>query len=111
MIRGPLAKGLLSGRYSKTSKFTDSVRSSFHADEKSQARYEGDIDRVDRLKDIASPGKGMVQIALQYVISHPAVSVVIPGAKSADQAADNAEAGGKMLSDGAIAKLRDITEA
>jgi aryl-alcohol dehydrogenase-like predicted oxidoreductase len=111
MIRGPLAKGLLYGRYTKTSKFTDTVRSAFHSDEKSQAQYEADIDRVDRLKDIASPGKGMVQIALQYVISHPAVSVVIPGAKSADQAADNAEAGEKMLSESAITKLREMTES
>jgi len=45
------------------------------------------------------------------VISHPVVSVVIPGAKSASQAADNAEAGDKLLSESAITKLREMTEA
>jgi myo-inositol catabolism protein IolS len=110
MVRGPLAKGLLSGRYDKTSKFTDTVRASWHSDEKSQSAYEANIERVDRLKDIASPGRGMVQIALQYVISNPAVSVVIPGAKSAEQAAMNAEAGDAVLSEEAIAKLRSMTE-
>lgn len=109
MVRGPLAKGLLSGRYDKSSKFTDTVRASWHEDEKSQAAYEADIDRVDRLKDIASPGKGMVELALQYVISHPAVSVVIPGAKSAKQAAMNAAAGERMLSEAALEKARSLT--
>jgi len=110
MVRGPLAKGLLSGRYDKTSKFTDTVRASWHSDEKSQTAYEANIERVDRLKDIASAGKGMVQIALQYVISHSAVSVVIPGAKGAEQAVMNAEAGDAVLSDKAISNLRSLTE-
>ena len=110
MIRGPLAKGLLSGRYDKSSKFTDTVRASWHSDEKSQAAYEANIDQVDRFKDIASPGQGMVQIALQYVISNPAVSVVIPGAKSAEQAATNAGAGEKTLSGEAITRLKALTE-
>jgi myo-inositol catabolism protein IolS len=108
MIRGPLAKGLLSGRYTKDSKFTDTVRSSWHEGEEAQEAFETDIERVDRLKDIASPGKGMVELALQYVITHPAVSVVIPGAKSADQAAMNASAGGAMLSEAALEKVRSL---
>lgn len=110
MVRGPLAKGLLSGNYDRSSRFTDSVRSSWHADDKSQKAFEDDIARVDRLKDIASPGKGMVQLALQYVISHPAVSVVIPGAKNADQAATNAEAGTGTLSQAAIEKVRALVD-
>ena len=32
MVRGPLAKGLLSGRYDKSTKFTDSIRTAWHAD-------------------------------------------------------------------------------
>ena len=108
MVRGPLAKGLLSGRYDKMTRFTDTVRVVMHEDAEAQANYESTIERVDRLKDIASPGKGMVQLALQYVISNPAVSVVIPGAKSADQAATNAEAGCAVLSEKALAKISGI---
>ena len=109
MIRGPLAKGLLSGRYDKATKFTDSIRATWHADDKAQAKYEADIDRVEKLKAFASPGEEMVQMALRYVISHPAVSVVIPGAKSAEQAAMNASAGSEILSDDLVAKLRELT--
>ena len=100
---------LLSCRNDKSSMFTDTVLARLHEDEKSQAAYEAVIERVDRLKDIASPGKGMVELALEYVISHPSVSVVIPGAKSAAQAAMNAGAGERRLSDAALEKARSLT--
>ena len=38
MVRGPLAMGLLSGRYSTDTVFTDSVRANWHANDESQAR-------------------------------------------------------------------------
>ncbi len=109
MVRGPLAKGLLSGRYDKTTKFTDSIRTAWHADAKAQAKFEADIERVEQLKAFAKPGEEMVQMALRYVISHPAVSVVIPGAKSPEQAKTNAGAGSEVLGDDLIAKLRALT--
>ena len=109
MVRGPLAKGLLSGRYDKSTKFTDSIRTSWHADANAQAKFEADIERVEKLKAVAKPGQEMVQMALRYVISHPAVSVVIPGAKSPEQAAMNAAAGSEVLSDDLVEKLRELT--
>ncbi|MFT5367612.1 MAG: myo-inositol catabolism protein IolS [Candidatus Latescibacterota bacterium] len=109
MVRGPLAKGLLSGRYDKSTKFTDSIRAAWHADANAQTKYEADIDRVEKLKEFAAPGQEMVQMALRYVISHPAVSVVIPGAKSAEQAAMNASAGSEVLGDDLVSKLRALT--
>ena len=109
MVRGPLAKGLLSGRYDKTTKFTDSIRTAWHEDAKAQAKFEADIERVEQLKAFAKPGEEMVQMALRYVISHPAVSVVIPGAKSAEQAKTNASAGNEILSDDLITKLKALT--
>lgn len=109
MVRGPLAKGLLSGRYDKSTKFTDSIRMSWHADDKAQAKLEADLDRVEKLKALAQPGAEMVQMALRYVISHPAVSVVIPGAKSPEQAVTNAGAGAEVLSADVVAKLRNLT--
>jgi len=109
MVRGPLAKGLLSGRYDKSTKFTDSIRAAWHADANEQTKYEADIDRVEKLKEFAAPGQEMVQMALRYVISHPTVSVVIPGAKSAEQAAMNASAGSEVLGDDLVSKLRALT--
>jgi aryl-alcohol dehydrogenase-like predicted oxidoreductase len=109
MVRGPLAKGLLSGNYDKSSVFEDSIRKSWHADDAAQSKFEADIDRVEKLKALAQPGPGMIQMALRYVISQLAVSVVIPGAKSPLQAATNASAGSETLSDELIAKLQDLT--
>jgi myo-inositol catabolism protein IolS len=109
MVRGPLAKGLLSGRYEKTTKFTDSIRAAWHGDEAAQKKYEADIDRIEKLKAFAKPGQEMVQMALRYVISHPAVSVVIPGAKSAEQAAMNASAGSVVLPQDVVARLRALS--
>jgi len=109
MVRGPLAKGLLSGRYDKSSVFEDTIRAAWHADNAAQVKFEADIDRVEKLKAVAQPGEEMVQMALRYVISHPAVSVVIPGAKSPEQAAMNASAGSEALSDELVERLRDLT--
>jgi aryl-alcohol dehydrogenase-like predicted oxidoreductase len=40
----------------------------------------------------------MAEVALQFVISHPAISAAIPGAKSPEQARANANAGNTALS-------------
>jgi aryl-alcohol dehydrogenase-like predicted oxidoreductase len=107
MVRGPLAMGVLSGRYSKATQFEDSVRAGWHQDPARQAAFEAKIEQVEKLKTIVNPGPEMVTAALRYVISHPAVSVVIPGAKSAEQAATNAQAGTRLLSAEEIAQLQN----
>jgi aryl-alcohol dehydrogenase-like predicted oxidoreductase len=43
---------------------------------------------------------------LRYVISNPAVSTAIPGAKSPQQAAANAAAGASLLTQDELAALR-----
>jgi myo-inositol catabolism protein IolS len=106
MVRGPLAQGLLSGRYDKTTRFTDPIRENWHANAEAQARLEANIDRVEQFKAVAPAGSSMVEVALQYVISHRSVSVVIPGARSTEQSRTNAEAGAAVLSDDLIAKLQ-----
>jgi aryl-alcohol dehydrogenase-like predicted oxidoreductase len=105
MVRGPLARGLLSGNYTADTVFTDSVRMSWHQDEKSQAAFERKIAQVEKLKQVVKPGQEMVTTALRYVISNPVVSTVIPGAKSPAQAATNAQAGETTLSTAEIDKL------
>ncbi|MFC1718762.1 aldo/keto reductase [Candidatus Poribacteria bacterium] len=99
LVRGPLAKGLLSGKYTAETVFTDTVRSRWHEDAKQQAKFEGDIARVNKLKEVLKPGEEMVTAALRYVISQPAEPVAIPGAKSPEQAAMNASAGETTLSE------------
>ncbi len=48
MVRGPLAMGLLSGRYSTDTVFTDTVRANWHADEEKQAALAERLAKVER---------------------------------------------------------------
>ena len=106
MVRGPLAKGLLSGRYDRNSVFSDDVRSSFNEGQGERTAFEGMVDRVEVLKERVQPGSEMVRAALQYTISHAAAPVAIPGAKSAEQARANAEAGQRLLTADELETLR-----
>ena len=107
MVRGPLAKGLLSGRYTKDSVFTDSVRAGWSAGGAQQDQFEERVAQVGRLAEIVPAGEEMVQAAIRYTFSHEAVSVSIPGAKSAIQARTNAAAGSRTLTEDELACLRE----
>ncbi|HHX45650.1 MAG TPA: aldo/keto reductase [Chloroflexi bacterium] len=97
LVRGPLRKGLLSGKYTVDSVFADDVRSDWNAGQARRAQVERELAAVERLKERVAPGQEMVTTALRYVISHPAAPVAIPGAKSPEQARMNAEAGEREL--------------
>jgi aryl-alcohol dehydrogenase-like predicted oxidoreductase len=99
MVRGPLAQGVLSGRYTKDTVFTDAVRSAWHTSEAGQAKFEKQVDEVEKLKQALNPGEEMVAAALRYVISHQTQPVAIPGPKSPEQARMNAAAGAQVLTD------------
>ena len=99
LIRGPLAKGLLSGKYTTESVFTDTVRSRWHEDAAQKAKFENNIAEVEKLKKVLKPGQEMVTAVLRYVFSNPADPVAIPGAKSPEQAAMNAAAGEAIFSE------------
>lgn len=105
MVRGPLAKGLLSGRYDRHSRFEDEVRSGFNEGGPERAAFEKRLEVVDRLRQIVAP-QDLVARALQYVTSHPAAPVAIPGARSPAQAAANAAAGDEELTEEERARLR-----
>jgi myo-inositol catabolism protein IolS len=98
LARGPLAQGLLSGKYSEDTVFTDTIRAKWHKNESKQEKFNRDIQTVAALKRTLQPGEKMATMALRYVISHPALPVAIPGAKSPEQAAQNAQAGSVSLS-------------
>jgi myo-inositol catabolism protein IolS len=98
LVRGPLSKGLLSGKYSPETVFTDTIRSNWHQKESRQQKFERQMSMVEGLKPELTPGGEMITAALRYVTSHPVQPVAIPGAKSPEQAAMNARAGEQTLS-------------
>ena len=92
----PLAQGLLSGRYDRDSRPTDSVRASnqlFLPDSLDRAS-----DLIEVLREVAKAHSATpAQIALAWVIQHPAVAA-IPGASSVEQLESNVAAAEIRLS-------------
>jgi aryl-alcohol dehydrogenase-like predicted oxidoreductase len=106
MVRGPLRRGLLSGKYNLDSEFTDDVRQSWNVGGAQREQYEAEIAKVEALKARFAPGEDMVAAALRYVASHPANPVAIPGAKSPEQAAMNAAVGDALFTADELTELR-----
>ena len=92
----PLAQGLLSGRYDRDSRPTDSVRASnqlFLPDSLDRAS-----DLIEVLREVAKAHSATpAQIALAWVIHHPSVAA-IPGASSVEQLESNVAAAEIRLS-------------
>ncbi|MEL6492614.1 MAG: aldo/keto reductase [Cyanobacteria bacterium J06621_3] len=98
LARGPLHKGLLSGKYSAETTFTDTVRSEWYKSDRAKEKLARKLAKVENLKKTLTPGEEMVTAALRFVISHPIAPVAIAGAKSPEQVAINANAGSQLLS-------------
>jgi aryl-alcohol dehydrogenase-like predicted oxidoreductase len=100
IARVPLASGLLSGRYAHDTTFAaDDHRSynrhgeAFDAGETfSGVDFDTGVDAAREFAALAPPGATPAQAALAWVIQQPAVSTLIPGARSPAQARQNAAA-------------------
>ncbi|MDR6989792.1 aryl-alcohol dehydrogenase-like predicted oxidoreductase [Paenarthrobacter nitroguajacolicus] len=117
IARVPLASGLLSGKYTATTEFpADDHRnynrdgSSFDVGETfSGVDFATGVKAAQEFSALVPDGVTTPQAALAWIIAQDGVTTVIPGARSASQAAANAAAGelravGAGLADG----VRDI---
>jgi aryl-alcohol dehydrogenase-like predicted oxidoreductase len=90
MVWSPLAGGLLSGKYTRTSSPAEGRRISFDFPPVNRERV---YDVVDVMQEIAKAKSATVaQIALTWLLRQPAVSTVIIGAKTTLQLEDNLKA-------------------
>ncbi|HUU28240.1 MAG TPA: aldo/keto reductase [archaeon] len=103
--RVPLAYGFLTGKFTRESRFGPDDHRSYSV---SPEQLAGWVDSADRLKPISAElGISMAQLALQYILAHEAVSVVIPGGKNEKQIRQNAASGeAPPLSAEVIEKIR-----
>jgi aryl-alcohol dehydrogenase-like predicted oxidoreductase len=94
VVHSPLAKGLLTGRYTPASTFpADDERSGF-ADFQG-SRFAGHLAKAGRLAAIArAHGISLVQLAVAWTLARPVVSCTLVGAKTPDQAREHAGAAG-----------------
>ena len=88
IVRVPLASGLLTGLYDKTTTFGDEDHRSFNREGAAFDRgetfsgvpFEAGLNAVKRLKSILPPADNLAPCAIRWILDHPEVSTVIPGA-------------------------------
>ncbi len=87
IVRVAFDEGALTGKFTKDTKFAkDDFRNNYFAGD----RLERTVQRVNKINaDLAGSGFSLPQAALKFVLSHPAVSAVIPGIRSVAQAEAN----------------------
>jgi aryl-alcohol dehydrogenase-like predicted oxidoreductase len=91
LIRVPLAKGMLTGKYSGPQAVA--MPAGDHRYERFQrpGTVEG-LQRLPQLGFLQTPTRSLVQAALRFVLDHPGVSSVIAGAKTRQQIEENTAA-------------------
>jgi aryl-alcohol dehydrogenase-like predicted oxidoreductase len=111
LAHSPLAKGLLTGKYGPDHVFPPD-------DERARMpRFEGDEYRrhlatVERLAAWARDrGHTPVELAIAWVLSHPAITVCLCGAKSPDQVDDHVRAAAWRLTPADRAEIDGIVAA
>jgi aryl-alcohol dehydrogenase-like predicted oxidoreductase len=89
IIRGPLAMGILTGKFSAGHQF-EAVdwRNRWLEAPEEHAVFLDDLHKVDQLKQLVREGRSLTQLAVQFALQHPAVTTVIPGAKTEKQFAE-----------------------
>ncbi|PGC26719.1 oxidoreductase [Bacillus pseudomycoides] len=106
VIRGPLKMGILTGKFTEQTTFPEG---DLRQDWPKETWFQDDLRKVEQLRYLSNPERTLGQLALRYVLSHPAVSVAIPGAKTANQAAENAAASVRpLLLEEELAYIRDF---
>ncbi|MGG1941951.1 aldo/keto reductase [Paenibacillus polymyxa] len=100
----PLASGLLAGKYKKDDVFNDASRMNNPLFQKEA--FLANLDRVDRFKALAKDkGAEPAQIALAWLLTRPAVNLIIPGATKPDQIESNLRTLDVQLTDDDIKEL------
>jgi aryl-alcohol dehydrogenase-like predicted oxidoreductase len=100
IARVPLASGLLSGRYDEHTTFSEDDHRTYNrhgeafdvGETFSGVDFGTGLQAVRRLLPHVPTGATMAQFALRWIIDQPALTVVIPGARNAEQARANAAA-------------------
>ena len=98
IVRGPLASGLLSGSMNKNTKFPENDHRNYNingsafdiGDTFSGVNFNKGLEAVDKIKKLLPKNISLSELALKWILSHDAVSVVIPGAVNKSQVDINA---------------------
>ena len=100
LVRLPLASGLLGGRMTKGTAFSENDHRNYNRDGQrfnvgetfAGLPFEKGVELADALRSLVPAGSTMGEMALRWCLDFDAVSAVIPGARSPEQARANARA-------------------
>ena len=117
IARVPLASGMLSGRYDEHTTFAPDDHRTYNrhgeafdvGETFSGVDYATGLEAVRRLRPLVPGGATMAQFALRWILDQPGVTVVIPGARTPDQARANAAAASRPpLPAATLGAVRDV---
>ena len=100
IARVPLASGLLTGKFNRDTRFSTTDHRNFNRHGESfdvgetfaGVDYETALAAVEQLRSLVPADSTMAQMALRWILMSEAISTVIPGAKTPEQARGNAAA-------------------
>lgn len=100
IVRLPLASGLLSGKYVKSTTFPQTDHRNYNKDGQvfnvgetfSGLEFQYGVELADQIKMMVPGDMTLAQFALRWILDHPEVSVIIPGATKVDQVSANVSA-------------------
>ena len=100
IVRVPLASGLLSGKISRDTAFAKDDHRNFNrhgeafdvGETFAGVPFEVGLQAVEEVRKLVPAGASMAAFALKWILMNEAVTVVIPGARNAEQARGNADA-------------------
>jgi aryl-alcohol dehydrogenase-like predicted oxidoreductase len=119
LARLPLSSGLLSGKFTRESKFApdDHRGSNRHGEWFDRGEtfsgldYDTSLEAVEELRALVPAGQTMAQMALRWITLFPAVTCAIPGAKRPEQVEENVKAADlPPLSEETMSRIRAIYE-
>ncbi len=102
----PLVSGILAGKYDENTKFSDhrTTRRDFIP-----GVFEENVRRVKALESLAAAHQtSIANIVLAFYLTRPAIDVIIPGAKHAEQVVENIKAADIVLSDDEIQYIDEL---
>jgi aryl-alcohol dehydrogenase-like predicted oxidoreductase len=97
LVRLPLASGLLGGKITKQTQFAADDHRSYNRQGEQFDRGETfsgvdldvALDAVEKVRELVPPNMSMAHFALRWILDHPEVSCVIPGARNSAQVLEN----------------------
>lgn len=98
IVRLPLASGLLTGKFTKDTVFGEKDHRNFNRDGQffnvgetfAGLPFDKGVELAGEMQAFVPDGLTMVQMAQRWILDHDEVSVIIPGASTAEQAQGNA---------------------